>query len=72
MHIRIHNITSEAGVIVEQICKLLMLQCSATISFVSCDSYDYEIDIDHAKIVPFMIRFFHKVDNVEYEKIEVL
>ena len=72
MHIRIHNITSESAAIVEQICKLLMLHFSATMSFVSDDLYDYEIDIDHAKIVPFMIRFFHKVDNVEYEKIEVI
>lgn len=72
MNIRIHNITSESAVIVEQICDVLMLTFSATISFISDDLYDYEIDIDHAKIVPFMIRFFHKVDNVEYEKIEVI
>lgn len=72
MHIIIHNITSESAAIVDKICDVLMLTFSATMSFVSDDLYDYEIDIDHAKIVPFMIRFFHKVDNVEYEKIEVI
>ena len=72
MHIRIHNIESESGIIVEQICDVLMLKFSCTISFVSDSLYDYEIDIDHTRIVPFMLRFFHKVDNVEYEKIEVI
>ena len=72
MKIYIHNILSEAGTIVENICEVLMLKYSATISFNSDDLYDYEIEIDHKTIVPFMIRFFHKVDNIEYEKIEVI
>ena len=72
MKIYIHNILSESGTIVEAICDTLSLKYSATISFNSDDLYDYEIEIDHLSIVPFMIRFFHKIDNAEYERMEII
>lgn len=72
MHIKIHNINSESGIIVEQICDVLMLKFSSTISFISDNIYNYDIEIDHTRVVPFMLRFFHKIDNAEYERIEVI
>lgn len=72
MQMIIHNIVSEAGNIVEDICNILHITYSATISFQSDDLYDYEIDIEEKAIVPFMIRFFHRINNIEYERIEIL
>lgn len=67
----IHNITSEASKEVEKICDLLMLTYSATISFVSDELYDYEIETNESQLVPFMIRFLHRINNIEFERIEI-
>ncbi len=67
----IHNITSEASKEVENICKILTLTYSATISFVSDELYDYEINIEESQLVPFMIRFLHRINNIEFERVEI-
>ena len=67
----IHNITSEASKEVENICDILTLTYSATISFVSDELYDYEINIDESQLVPFMIRFLHRINNIEFERVEI-
>lgn len=67
----IHNITSEASKEVENICDILTLTYSATISFVSDELYDYEIDVNESQLVPFMIRFLHRINNIEFERVEI-
>ena len=67
----IHNITSEASKEVENICDILTLTYSATISFVSDELYDYEIDVNESQLVPFMIRFLHRINSIEFERIEI-
>ena len=67
----IHNITSEASKEVESICGILTLTYSATISFVSDELYDYEINLGESQLVPFMIRFLHRINNIEFERIEI-
>ena len=71
--ITIHNITGEATNIVDEICRILKINKSVTMSFMNDELYHYEIYIDDRQaIVPFMIRFFHSIDNVDYEKIEII
>lgn len=73
IQITIHNITGEASRIVDDICQILNLKTSVTISFINDELYHYEIFLeDRGSIVPFMIRFFHRIDNVDYEKIEIM
>lgn len=67
----IHNITSEASKEVESICDILKITYSATISFVSDELYDYEINLDEFQLVPFMIRFLHLINSIEFERIEI-
>lgn len=67
----IHNITSEASKEVENICDILKVTYSATISFVSDELYDYEINLAESQLVPFMIRFLHRINNIEFERIEI-
>lgn len=67
----IHNITSEASKEVENICDILTLTYSATLSFVSDELYDYEIDVSESQLVPFMIRFLHRINNIEFERVEI-
>lgn len=67
----IHNITSEVSKEVENICDILTLTYSATISFVSDELYDYEINIDKSQLVPFMIRFLHRIDTTDFERVEI-
>ena len=67
----IHNITSEASKEVENICDILKITYSATISFVSDELYDYEIEVIESQLVPFMIRFLHRINNIEFERIEI-
>lgn len=73
MYILIHNITGEATNIVDEICRILNINKSVTMSFMNDELYYYEIFLeDRNSIVPFMIRFFHRIDNVDYEKIEIM
>lgn len=67
----IHNITSEASKEVENICDILTLTYSATLSFISNELYDYEIEVSESQLVPFMIRFLHRINNIEFERIEI-
>lgn len=67
----IHNITSEASKEVKNICDILTLTYSATISFVFDELYDYEINIDKSQLVPFMIRFLHRIDTIDFERVEI-
>ena len=67
----IHNITSEASKEVETICEILRLTYSATISFVSDELYNYEIEVNESQLIPFMIRFLHRINNIEYEVLEI-
>ena len=67
----IHNITSEASKEVENICDILTLTYSAAISFISNELYDYEIEVSESQLVPFMIRFLHRINNIEFERIEI-
>ena len=67
----IHNITSEASKEVENICDILKITYSATISFVSDELYDYEINIEESQLVPFMIRYLHRINKSNYERIEI-
>ena len=53
----IHNITSEASKEVENICDILTLTYTATISFVSDELYDYEIEVTESQLVPFIISY---------------
>lgn len=67
----IHNMTSEASKEVENICDILKLTYYATISFVSDELYDYEIEINESQLVPFMIRFLHRISSDDYERLEI-
>lgn len=69
--ITIHNITSEASKEVEDICDILSLPYSATISFVSDDLYVYDIETNELQTVPFMIRFLHRISKNNYERIVI-
>lgn len=68
----IHNIAGECTLIVANICDILMLEHETTANDASMNIYNIYIDIDHANLVPFMIRFFHKIDDAEYERIEII
>lgn len=71
MTMTIHNIEGAAAAIVEDICRILHIVYSTTISFQSDELYDYEINIEEKEVVPFMIRFFHRIQSDEYEKIDI-
>lgn len=75
-NIIIHNITNESGLIVEKTCGQLWSDpdesCNGTISFVNDNLYDYEISMCDVSLVPFLMRFFHKIPSNDYERIEII
>ena len=68
----IHNISSSRSQTIENICNFLMLKFTVHTTSVEADLLTYEIEIDHLNIVPFAIRFFHRIDSCEYERIEII
>ena len=67
----IHNITSEAAKELEDICNILRLTYSSAISCTSNDLYEYVFGIKESELVPFMIRFLHRINKSDYERIEI-
>lgn len=68
----IHNLAGECTLIVANICNILMLEHETIANDATMNIYNIYIDVDHTHLVPFMMRFFHKIDNAEYERIEVI
>ena len=68
----IHNLSGECLSIIINICKILSRKYDTTANESGMNIYNIYIDIDHANLVPFMIRFFHRIDNTEYERIEII
>jgi len=70
--ITIHNLAGECLSIVIDICKILRLEYDISANEAGMNIHNIYIGIDHANLVPFMIRFFHRIDNTEYERIEII
>lgn len=68
----IHNLYSECLPIVINICDILSLNYYSSANDATLHTYNIYIDIDHTNLVPFMIRFFHRLGNADYERIEII
>lgn len=68
----IHNLSDECLSIIINICEILSRKYDTSANEATLHTYNIYIDIDYANLVPFMIRFFHRVDNTDYERIEII